>query len=210
MESETIYFVGVGGHGKVVLDALLRSGMPRNRIVISDDDDTAGHINFYGFRVYYPAVQDEARVACFHVAIGDGTIRKRIFEALQEIGSQPMTICHPTAAVSPFSSVAAGAFLAAQSVVGPGASVEKGTIINHGSVIDHDCRIGAFAHIAPNATIGGGCQIGDGVLVGAGANILPAVAIGAQAVIGAGAVVLKDVEAGAKCAGVPAVRISLL
>lgn len=209
MDSETIYFVGVGGHGKVVLDALLRSGLPPSQIIISDDNDKLLGSDFYGFNVLYPAVQDGASRASFHVAIGAGNTRKRIFNALQRIGSRPMTIRHPTAAVSPFSSIDAGAFLAAQSVVGPGAHIKAGAIINHGSVVDHDCRIGAFAHIAPNATIGGACQIGDEVLVGAGANILPMIAIGARAIIGAGAVVLRDVKAGEKCAGVPAVSISL-
>lgn len=209
MRSEIIYFVGIGGHGKVVLDALLRSGLQPNQIVISDDNEKLCGSNFYGFNVLHPAIQDGARQASFHVAIGAGHIRKKIFEALQKIGSRPITIRHPTAAVSPFSSIDTGAFLAAQSVVGPGARVETGAIINHGSVVDHDCRIGAFAHIAPNATIGGACQIGAEVLVGAGANILPTIAIGARAIIGAGAVVLRDVKEGEKCAGVPAVSISL-
>jgi sugar O-acyltransferase (sialic acid O-acetyltransferase NeuD family) len=209
MEIETIYFVGAGGHGKVVLDALLKSGLSPNRIIVTDDDEDARGLDFLGFKVQHPAVQNSARQHCFHVAIGNGIIRKRIFDAFMKIESHPVTVLHPTAAISPFAAIDAGAFIAAHAVVAPGARVEMGAIINHGSVVDHDCHIGAFAHIAPNATIGGACRVGEGALVGAGANILPMMAIGAGAIIGAGAVVLRDIGAGETCAGVPAVSVSL-
>ena len=51
--------------------------------------------------------------------------------------------------------------------------------------------------------------IGKGAYIGTRAIILPGVAIGETATIGAGSVVTKDVEAGAKVAGVPAKKLGL-
>jgi acetyltransferase-like isoleucine patch superfamily enzyme len=47
-------------------------------------------------------------------------------------------------------------------------------------------------------------RVGRGASVGSGAVILGGVTIGAQAIIGAGAVVTRDVQPGARVAGVPA------
>ena len=47
----------------------------------------------------------------------------------------------------------------------------------------------------------------NGCSIGAGVTILPGLTIGAGAIIGAGAVVTKDVPAGAKCYGNPAVAV---
>jgi sugar O-acyltransferase (sialic acid O-acetyltransferase NeuD family) len=207
MGIETIFLVGASGHGKVVLDALLRCGVSPGHIVVTDDSIELQGRSFLGLPITLPAIQVAASKCLFHVAIGNERARQRIYDELERAGSRPLTVLHPTASISHFASIGAGAFVAAHAVVAPGTAVGRGAIINHGAIIDHDCTVGDFAHIAPNATLGGGVRVGDFVLIGAGATVLPQTTVGDGAVIGAGAVVLRDVEPGAVWAGVPAVRV---
>jgi sugar O-acyltransferase (sialic acid O-acetyltransferase NeuD family) len=204
---ETIFVVGASGHGKVVLDALLRIGVPVERLIVSDDSAELQDSCILGLPIRSPAFQTAASEYSFHVSIGDSKVRRLLFERLEGSGSRPFTILHPTAMISNFASVGSGTFVAAQAVVAPAAKIGRGAIINHGAIVDHDCTIGNFSHIAPNATLGGGVQIGDSVLIGAGATLLPQIKVGDGATVGAGAVVVRDVAPGAVCAGVPALNI---
>ena len=207
MTIETIWVVGASGHGRVVIDALFQCGVPPEHIIVSDDSTALRDTECLGLKVVVPAIQKVVFSSRFHIAVGNGIAREKLFEELQNAGCKPMTILHPKATISKFSSICDGAFVAAQGVVAPGAKVGRGAIINHAAIIDHDCVVGDFSHIAPNATLGGGARIGDFAFIGAGATILPQITVGDNAVIGAGAVVLRDVAPGVVCAGVPAVQI---
>lgn len=204
MPTDRVLLLGAGGHGKVVLDALLATGVPRAAIDVADDRAPARGGDFLGGPVRDPA---ECSAQRFHVAVGVAAARERIHQRLQAAGGDPLTVQHPAACVSPLATIAAGCFLAARAIVAPAASLGASVIVNHGAVVDHDCVVGAFSHIAPNATLAGNVTIGRRVLVGAGANLLPGVEVGDDAIIGAGAVVCANVPAGATWAGVPATKL---
>lgn len=199
-----IHLIGTGGHGKVVLDALLETGAspaairPRDGRVALDGQD------WMGLRIETPETSEAMTGQAFHVAVGDGASRQRLTAQATQAGGQAVTLLHPRAVVSRFAALADGVFVAALAVVGPDAQLGDGVIVNHGSVVDHDCRIGAFSHLAPNSSLGGGVQVGVRCLIGAGAVILPGVIIGDDVVIGAGAVVTRDIASNQTWAGVPA------
>lgn len=204
MPTESILLLGAGGHGKVVLDALLAAGVPRAAVDVSDENAAAHGAEFLGAPV---CALGESAARRFHVSVGVAAARERIHLRLEAAGLAPLTVRHPAACVSPLASLAGGCFVAAHAVVGPAARLGPSVIVNHGAVVDHDCVVGAFCHIAPNATLAGNVTIGRRVLVGAGANLLPGVRVGDDAIIGAGAVVRADVPAGGTWAGVPATKI---
>lgn len=206
-ERTKIFLVGAGGHGKVVLDAMLAGDLSAERIYVADGKPELAGTHLLGISVLAPAIQPEAAYGYFHVAIGNAAIRQKMHEELETMGSQPLTVIHPSAVVSGFAVIEAAVFVAARAVIAPDARLGCGSIVNHGAVIDHDCRVGEFCHIAPNATLGGNVSIGKRVLVGAGANILPGIRIGDDVTIGAGAVVTADVPDGERLAGVPARKI---
>jgi sugar O-acyltransferase (sialic acid O-acetyltransferase NeuD family) len=203
MHTERIMLVGAGGHGRVVLDAMLASGIARESIVVADDNAARAGGDFLGFAVQVPVpvVVPGTRV---HIAIGDGPTRQRVAERLQGSGAVLLTVVHPAAIVSPFATIGAGTFVAAAAVVGPAARVGEGAIINHGAIVDHDCIVEHHSHIAPHATLGGAVRVAAYVLVGAGAVVLPGIAIGERAVVGAGAAVVRNVSPQQTCVGVPA------
>ena len=208
MRIRSIFLVGAGGHGKVVLDALLRSDVAIDEICVSDDDTALLGKELCGLRINIPIIQEGTEQGVFHIAIGNGQIRQNLHSQLLGTGSMPLSVVHPDAVVSRFSTIGAGSFVAARAIIAPSAAIAEGVIINHGAVVDHDCTVGSFSHIAPNATLGGAVQVGARVLIGAGANILPNINIGDDAVIGAGAVVLNDIAAGETYVGVPATPFS--
>jgi sugar O-acyltransferase (sialic acid O-acetyltransferase NeuD family) len=195
------FLLGAGGHGKVVLDALLQQGI---RPLLYDGEPTKAGGEVLGCRISM-LPEDLAQLPLRgHIAIGNNRIRERLAQRLLAAGRVPFSICHPGAVVATGASIGGGCFIAASAVVGPDAVVAEGTIINHGGIVDHDCRIGCFSHIAPNATLGGEVVLGHQVLVGSGAIILPGVRIGSGVTVGSGAVVTKDVQKGATVMGVPA------
>ncbi|MFC5299832.1 NeuD/PglB/VioB family sugar acetyltransferase [Azospira restricta] len=203
MRTKEILLYGAGGHGKVVLDALLTSVDDLSGLLVVDANPELHGTEFLGFVVAMPGNCLALAPRNFHVSIGRCDVRRSVHEQLAGRGHEAMTVVHPEAVVSRFARVESGSFLAARSVLGPGAAVGAGVVVNHGAVVDHDCTVGAFSHIAPNATLGGAVRIGPGVLIGAGAVVLPGVSIGEGATIGAGAVVVSDVAGFTTVVGVP-------
>jgi len=203
MPTEALILFGAGGHARVVLDALLLTGFRRDAVELADDSAALHGTDFLGAPV---RAAGECAARRFHVAIGGARAREAVHARLQQQGRSPFTVLHPRASVSPFATLGAGSFVAAQAVAAPLARLGEGVIVNHGAIVDHDCVVGAFSHIAPNATLGGNVKIGRRVLVGAGATVLPGVDVGDDCIIGAGAVVTASVGVGT-WVGVPAKRL---
>lgn len=196
-----VVVVGAGGHGRVVMDALLASG-GAGRLCFADDAASLQGTRVLGIEVAGSASQVLRFGDGAHVGIGDNRTRAGIVSTM--MASQLVTVVHPRSVVADSARLANGVFVAAGGIVAPLACLGVAVIVNHGAVVDHDCQVGDFSHVAPMACLGGGVSLGRGVLVGAGACVLPGVRVGDAAVVGAGAVVARDVLAGAVVIGVPA------
>jgi sugar O-acyltransferase (sialic acid O-acetyltransferase NeuD family) len=201
MPTDKILLLGAGGHGKVVLDAMLACGVPRSHVEVADDATALHGADFLGAPVLSRV---QAQGTRFHVAIGGGGARQAQYTVLAGAGKTPHTVVHPQACVSPSAELGPACFVAARGIVAPAVRLDASVIVNHGAVVDHDCTVGAFSHIAPNATLGGNVHVGQRVLVGAGAILMPGVRVGDDCTIGAGALVTRDVPAGSTWVGVPA------
>jgi len=204
MPTDRLIIVGAGGHGRVVMDAVLASHQIYGEAVFADDDERMRGIEILGRPIEVPISACVGSGMRFHTAIGSNAARRLWNDRLLQLGASPVNIAHPSARISSHAELAPGVFVAAGAVIGPLARIGRCAIINHGAVVDHDCILGDYVHVAPNATIGGSAKIGVGVLIGAGANILPGVSIGDDAIVGAGAVVIADVPARAVVGGIPA------
>jgi sugar O-acyltransferase (sialic acid O-acetyltransferase NeuD family) len=195
------FIVGAGGHGKVVLDALL---IQKIKPLLFDENKTIINSSILDCKIDILPKNLSSLPSNGHVAIGDNYTRERSSKKLIAANISLLTIIHPHSSIAKSASINNGSFVAANAVIGPDAHIGDSCIINHGAVVDHDNLIGAFCHIAPNSTLGGNVSLGTHVLVGSGAVIIPNVTIGDNVVIGSGSVVTKDIKSNSTVAGVPA------
>jgi sugar O-acyltransferase (sialic acid O-acetyltransferase NeuD family) len=200
----TLLVIGGGGHAWVVTEAARASGW---RVLGFFDDDPHAVVDErtprLGVIPRAPAQPAADADPTLHAVIALGSIELRA-KLIRELGGLFATVIHPSAHVSPSSSVAPGTFIGAAAVVQGRASIGEHCIINTGAIVEHDCRLGRNVHVAPRATLGGSVTVGADTLIGLGASVRPGVRIGSGCVIGVGAAVVRDVRDGEKVIGVPA------
>jgi sugar O-acyltransferase (sialic acid O-acetyltransferase NeuD family) len=184
--TESLIVFGAGGHGRVVADAALLGG--RWADIAATDGNTAACRG--ELLPGIPLIEEKAArklTAVIHIAIGNNIARQKIAASWDD--QRLASVVHPSAAVSRFSAIGSGCFVAAGAIVGPAADVGRGVIVNHGAVVEHDVAIAAFSHISENATLGGHVRVGQRVLIGPGVVVLPSLRIGDDVIVNPGSVV---------------------
>lgn len=207
MSETPVYLLAVGGHGSVVLDALLEMGMAVRGIL--DPGRKPGDSVFD-----VPVLGDDAWLEGqdpkgFLLANGVGAVpwqelRGHLFERFSARGFGFVSVRHPSAYVGRAAELGEGSQVMAGCVLQCRVRVGRNSVINTKVSVDHDCVIGEHVFVGPGATLCGEVQVGDHSFVGSGAVLLPGVRVGSRAVIGAGAVVTRPVADGALVTGVPA------
>lgn len=202
--NKSILVIGAGGHGKVVADAVLVSGM--RLIGFLDDDQVRIGQSVLGYSVLGASDRwVDFEPAGLIMGIGSNPIRQQLQERIAVVASADwVKVVHPRAIIASSAQIGRGTFIAAGAVINPDTVVGQHTIINTGATVDHDCIIGDYVHIAPGAHLAGGVWVGDSALIGIGSVVLPGCRIGKNTVIGAGAVVVKDIPEGVVAKGIPA------
>jgi sugar O-acyltransferase (sialic acid O-acetyltransferase NeuD family) len=198
---------GAGGHGKVVVDALL-AGAEWEVAGIIDEDVKKHNSEVLGVKVFVleGGVADAAkRLSCelVAIAIGDNYTRWEKFQEVRRAGLTAVKVVHPSAHVSRFVKMGEGVTILAGATVNPGTVIEDNVCVNTAASVDHDNYLENSCHIFPNATLTGGVHVGGFAYVGSGAVITPNLTVGKYSFVGAGAVVIEDVREGAVVCGVP-------
>jgi sugar O-acyltransferase (sialic acid O-acetyltransferase NeuD family) len=205
---QRVFVVGAGGHGKVVIDALLSAGDCEIVGVIDDDEQKIGR-QVLGIPVIGSCAQLVSLAAKYCIdgtalAIGDNYIREELFRRVKGARLAILGVIHPSACISRFAALGEGVVVLAGSVINPGSVVGDNVCVNTCASIDHDNHLEYSCHVFPNATLAGGVHVGECSYIGSGAVVIPNRRIGRFAYVGAGAVVIDDVPEGVKVAGVPA------
>ena len=198
---------GAGGHGKVILD-ILRAAAGHNVVGFLDANEALhgtqvagvpvlGHLNLL------PKLKQKGLRGAI-VAIGDNRVRRSYAQKLAAAGLELLNAIHPSAVISPTTTIGRNVVVAAGAVLCIDAKLADSVIINTAAVVDHECEIGDAVHICPGVRLAGRVSVGEGAMVGIGASVLPCLRIGAFATIGGGALVRRDVPPHATAVGVPA------
>jgi len=202
-----IVLLGVGGHAKVVWDALsrMREENAIQVVAVLDDDARLWGKHFMNLTVQgaiheIALVQAEAAV----IAIGDNSARRRVYETVKALGIPLLNVIHPSAVIAADVQLGDGIVVFANVVVNIGARVGDNVILNTACTVDHDCVIGAHAHIAPGVHLAGGVSIGEGTLMGIASSAIPLVEIGKWVTVGAGSVVVRNIPDNVTIASIPA------
>ncbi|MFC4775865.1 acetyltransferase [Paenibacillus sp. GCM10023252] len=202
--------IGVGGHGRVLMD-IVRVRPDFRLAAVVDDRFTEPELRgglLYGPISTVPSLLLDEPDAELVIGIGDNRIRRQIAERLGLADEQYAALVHPGAYVSSDAQLGAGAVVMPGAVIGPGAVVGAHAIVNSGAVVEHDAVVGDFAHVSPNATLAGGAVVEEGAHVGSGAVLIPGVRLGRWSVLGAGGTAIRDLPDGITAVGVPAVALA--
>lgn len=210
--TKPVYLLGGGGHGRVVLDALLSSNV--NVAGILDADlKTGDHV--FGVPVMGgDEFLDQLTPTEVFLINGLGANpyvgnRKRLFEEMKSRGFLFDATRHPFAVIGRECDLGEGSHVMAGAVLQNRTRIGDNAVINTCASLDHDCVLDAHVFISPGVKLCGGVTISESAFIGAGAVVLPLVQIGADAVVGAGAIVTKNVPDGWVVAGNPAVMIGM-
>jgi len=196
-----IYIIGAGGHGQVILDALLKGGLCPAGFI--DDNIPVGR-RILGVPVVGNIANAKRLEGKFVIAIGDNKTRKRIAEMLNFPDERYFTVIHPSTIIGNNVKIGAGSMIIGGVVINTQTIIGKHTIINTSVSLDHHNEIGNFVHIAPGTHTGGNVKVEEGTFVGIGTSIIPGKKIGKWTIVGAGAVVISDIPEYSVAVGIPA------
>ncbi len=202
-----VVIVGAGGHGRVVLDILIRAGA--YRVVGFLDSDSSLHGRRMDGRPVLgdvsclPRLTDEGLAGAI-VAVGDNGVRREFAERIESQGIDLVNAIHPSANLARNVTLGKNIVIAAGALVCAHCQIGDSVILNTGCIIDHETKIGTAAHVCPGAKLAGRVTADSGAFIGIGATIIQSVRIGCESIIGAGAVVIRDVEPLTTVVGVPA------
>lgn len=203
----------LGGHSSGLLvaetvEALAARGEPLELLGFLNDvvavGERIGGVLVLGRFDEWRALAPDARFIAAFPFPGAARERHARLRSLGIPDERWMTVCHPTAQVSPRARLHAGCFVAANAVIEHGAEIGAHAIVRAGAYVSHDVQLGEFAFVGPNATLLGRTVCGAGAHVGANAVCREGSRIDDYAVVGIGAVVVSPVAASAVSAGNPA------
>ena len=207
MNNGHVIMLAAGGHGSVVLDALLASGTRVAGII--DPRMPVGNLLFDVPVLGGDDWLDRANPDDILLVNGIGAnpfknLRGQFFSMWKQRGFNFLSVKHPSAVVGRETVISEGSQIMAGSVLQCRVGIADNAVINTRANVDHDCKIGEHAFIGPGVTLCGDVSIGDNAFLGAGAIVLPGITVGNNAIIGAGAVVTRDVPCGEYVVGNPA------
>jgi sugar O-acyltransferase (sialic acid O-acetyltransferase NeuD family) len=202
---------GAGGHGKVIVDALLACDCWELVGVLDDDVSKAGG-TILGVQVVsspggLSELADKLDFALVAIAIGDNYVRNKKFQEVRESGLRTITVIHPTVHLSRFVELGEGVTILAGATINAGTVIEDNVCVNTAASVDHDNHLERSCHVFPNATLTGGVRLGEFAYVGSGAVVAPNLTVHKYSYVASGAAVIRDVPEGTIVGGVPAVEI---
>lgn len=204
-----VVLIGTGGHAKVVLEALEKSG--KYEIAgVTTKTPLPGN-SFWG----YPVLGNDDvlpmlyRSGITHAALGvggyrDNWARARIFDRLKGIGFEMVSLIDRSVLVGRDVVVGEGSLVLPGCILNTDAQIGRNVIVNLGSIVGHETQLGDHVLISARVSMGANITVGEGSLLAIGSTIISGVHIGRNVLVGAGAVVVKDVPDDTTVMGIPA------
>jgi len=194
---KNVVFIGGGGFFLEVIEYI-------------NSDIENGHLNeleIKGFLSDYDDVDKEGckflgsiqdyqydREDIFVIAIGDVTVRKRIFEEFKKKSANFLTYVHRSSQVSPSAMIGEGTIVCPNAIINAHAMIEENACINVFSSIGHEARVGKHSVLSPYTSLSGKSALGNSCFVGSRATLFPGVAVGDECTIDAHTVIKSTVN----------------
>ena len=209
---DSIIVIGGGGHAKVLIGILKKSGA-YELVGYTDVRDVGKLLGVPYLGTDSVLEQMSARIPDCCVAVGVGKVelnknRLKIVDRVLGLGFRLPAVLSPHAVVNEDVKIGDGTVVFDGAVINPGARIGRASIINTNSTVEHDCVIGDNVHIAPGANLSGGVHVGTNCIIGTGASVVQYVSICDDCLIGAGAAVSRDIREPGTYVGNPVRKIS--
>lgn len=138
------------------------------------------------------------------IAIGEPSIREKLFNKLINENIEIATLIDLTSLVSPAATIGKGTIVCEFSTIHVGVEIGRNVLIQPFCDIGHDITIGNHTVISPHCAPGGSTIFGERVYAGMQSTLKEKLNIGDDAIIAMGSSVFQDVPTGATVAGNPA------
>jgi len=199
-----LYIIGAGGHGKVVAEIAELNGYS-NLAFIDKDWPNKKNCEHWKIESSFKNFQSHSLDTFeYIVAIGDNQKRMIIIKEMEGSNGKLITLIHPSALVSKYSSIGPGTVVMASATINPFCNIGPGCIVNTNALIDHDCMLDSGVHISPGAHLAGQVSVSFNTWIGLGASVIQDCKIGNNVIIGAGSTVINNVSDNTKVVGSPA------
>jgi sugar O-acyltransferase (sialic acid O-acetyltransferase NeuD family) len=197
---------GSGGLGREIYEIAIRRNLVSSSwddIIFIDDINPEGEyfgtkrVNFETFKSF----QDNYE---FVIAVGEPSIREKLFNKLIENDCTLTILIDPTAVISSTAHINKGTIVCEFSTIHTGVVLGQNTLIQPFCDLGHDIKVGNHSVLSPHCAPGGNVIFGERVFIGMQSSILELLTIGNDAIVGMGSVVYRDVLAGTTVLGNPA------
>jgi sugar O-acyltransferase (sialic acid O-acetyltransferase NeuD family) len=199
-----IAILGASGHGKVIADIAELNGYKQ---VSFFDDAWPQKTQLDDWPIVgntQALIEHLADFSACIIAIGNNTIRLQKQNELNKHDANLVSLIHPNAVVSRYSTIASGTVIMANAVVNAAAKIGQACIVNTSATIDHDCLIADGVHVSPGANLAGNVTVGQHSWLGIGCSVKQGITIGTNVIVGTGAAVVKNINDQDIVVGVPA------
>ena len=196
---EQIIIIGKGGHARSIVDAIECEGKYQIAGYVINEEEIEEENNDYPVIGKDENLQELYSKGIHYAAIGigylgKGSLRRKLYETLKQVGYSIPIICDPSAIISAKTKIEEGTFIGKGVIINAGTTIEKMCIINSGAIVEHDCYVEEFSHVAVGTVLCGGVHIGKDVFIGANATVIQEVKISNSCVIGAGEILKKNLS----------------
>lgn len=207
----------MGGTCLDILDTILdvndspnpeKWGGPFDCLGFVDDNPNASEDQLKGFPYLGSLDQAQNYKDCFFInGIGSPRTHKAKRSIIEKLGISNdhfLSIIHPTASLSRYSSIGKGVVIFQNVTLTTNTIIGDHVVILPNSIISHDVTVGSYSCIAGGVCLSGKVSVGESCYLGTNCSVRDSVYIGDNSLVGMGSVVINDIEADSIVKGIPA------